>query len=181
MARTIVIATGDPAGTHGALARHFKRLETYLVATPSLPGQLRRQLGPANVCLWDCATPRHSIRWTSDDRLIVGGGDQPVVPPQRADKTILQRTGQLMYELSRLYPAISGVQPECSWATALTHTPDGFPYIGPHRNYPRHLFALGYGASAGAFGLLAARMLLRAHLREPVKTDHLFGFQRART
>jgi hypothetical protein len=26
-------------------------------------------------------------------------------------------------------------------------TPDSLPYIGPHRRYPRHLFALGYGGN----------------------------------
>jgi hypothetical protein len=50
-------------------------------------------------------------------------------------------------------------------------------YIGPHRNYPRHLFALGGGVSvAGAF--LAARILSRALQGSSEKADAVFGWTR---
>ena len=39
-------------------------------------------------------------------------------------------------------------------------TADGLPYIGPHRRYPHHWFALGYGGNGMTFGALAARLLL---------------------
>ena len=38
------------------------------------------------------------------------GADQPPVPAQSRDQAIVQRTGQLMYELSLIYPAISGTR-----------------------------------------------------------------------
>ncbi len=59
-------------------------------------------------------------------------------------------------------------------------TPDSLPYIGPHRLYPGHLFALGYGGNGMTFGALAARMLLEQWqgIRSP---DHrLFRFGRLR-
>ena len=31
-------------------------------------------------------------------------------------------------------------------------TADSLPYIGPHRRYPRHWFALGYGGNGMTFG-----------------------------
>jgi hypothetical protein len=49
-------------------------------------------------------------------------------------------------------------------------------YIGPHRNYPRHLFALGGDSLSGAF--LAARVLARAASGEPDKYDEDFGWTR---
>jgi hypothetical protein len=50
-------------------------------------------------------------------------------------------------------------------------------YIGAHRHYPRHLFALGGGDSAtGSF--LAARILARAVLGQPQKADEVFGWTR---
>ena len=60
-----------------------------------------------------------------------------------ARRRSVQRTGQLMYELLTTYPVISGLQPEYGWEVPYGETADGLPYIGPHRNYPRHLFALG--------------------------------------
>jgi glycine/D-amino acid oxidase-like deaminating enzyme len=59
-------------------------------------------------------------------------------------------------------------------------TPDGLPCIGPHRRYPHHLFALGYGGNGMTFGLLAARMLLeRWQGVEPADHD-LLAFGRHR-
>ena len=50
-------------------------------------------------------------------------------------------------------------------------------YIGPHRNYPRHLFAFG-DASHGVTGAyLASRILLRHCLDERDAADNLFGFR----
>ena len=83
-----------------------------------------------------------------------------------------------MYELSVLYPAISGIQPDYAWAGPVVTTADGLPYIGPHRNYPRHLFALGFGGNGIVQGFLASRILLRRYLGRPAKGDDLFGFTR---
>ena len=52
-----------------------------------------------------------------------------------------------MYELSLALPAISGVLPDYGWHAPWTRSVDDLPFIGPHRNYPHHLFALGLGAN----------------------------------
>ena len=52
-----------------------------------------------------------------------------------------------------MYPAISGLQPEYGWDASYGETADGLMYIGPHRNYPRHLFALGGTAAFGNRGV----------------------------
>ena len=107
-----------------------------------------------------------------------GGADQPEPPTRRQEKVLVQRTGQLMYELSTLYPVISGIQPDYVWAGPLSTTTDGLPYIGPHRNFPHHLFALGLGHNGLTAGFFASRVLLRYHLGTPAKGDALFGFTR---
>jgi len=59
-------------------------------------------------------------------------------------------------------------------------TPDGLPYVGPHRRYPKHLFALGYGGNGMTFGFLASKLLLEQY-RGICSTDHdLFAFGRPR-
>jgi glycine/D-amino acid oxidase-like deaminating enzyme len=59
-------------------------------------------------------------------------------------------------------------------------TPDSLPYIGPHRRYPHHWFALGYGGNGMTFGFLAARLLLE-RWRGVQSRDHaLFEFGRVR-
>ncbi|HJO37056.1 MAG: FAD-dependent oxidoreductase [Vicinamibacterales bacterium] len=174
----VVVATGQPGALFRPLARHFRMVETYAVATPTLGARIRAELGRRKAMLWDAVQPYRYLRWTRDDRVLFGGGDQAPTHPRSREKALVQRTGQLMYELSVLYPSISGIQPEYAWAGQVAAAADGLPYIGPHRNYPRHAFALGFGGSGLAQGFLASRILARHCLGEPAKGDELFGFTR---
>ena len=83
-----------------------------------------------------------------------------------------------MYELSTLYPAISGIQAEWAWDFVHYETVDRLPFVGLHRNFPRHLFAMGAGRHGAGFAWLAARILLRQHQGEAARGDELFGFTR---
>ena len=83
-----------------------------------------------------------------------------------------------MYELSTIYPPVSGARAEWAWTTAFDDTVDGLPYIGPHRNFPRQLFALGHGRHGDGVAWLAARVLLRQFMAEPAKGDEHLGFAR---
>ncbi len=174
----IVVATGGATAEYRPLARHLTWMDTYVVLTPPLGAAIRSELGRRDAMLRDTDAPRHALRWTSDDRVMFGGADQPHVMGRRRDPIVVQRAGQLMYELSKLYPAISGVQPEYAWAGTYAAAFDGLPLIGPHRNYGRHLFAFGHAGNGLASAYLASRILLRAHLGEPGKGDELFGFLR---
>ncbi len=52
-------------------------------------------------------------------------------------------------------------------------------HIGPHRNYPHHLFAFGGDASHSVTGAyLASRILLRHYLDDLEPSDEAFGFER---
>jgi len=68
--------------------------------------------------------------------------------------------------------------PQYGWDLTYGETIDGLPYVGSHRNYPRHLFALGGGRDSISGAFLAARVLARAAAGEPEKGDDVFGFAR---
>jgi glycine/D-amino acid oxidase-like deaminating enzyme len=176
-ARTVVVATGAATAEFKPLRRHFKRRESYLVLTEPVPASVRKQLVAEGVTLQDAQTPRHRIRWTHDQRLLVGGADQDEAPKQR-EAVLVQRTGQLMYELLTMYPAISGLRPEYGWELPYGMTADGLMYVGPHRNYPHHLFALGGQGDSVTGAFLAARILTRALQEQPQKGDDVFGWTR---
>ena len=120
----------------------------------------------------------HFLRWLPGERVLFSGADQPALPDRSRDKALVQRTGQLMYELSLLYPEISGLGAAWSWDTVDYETADRLPFAGLHRNFPRHLFAIGGRRHGAAFSWLAARVLLRLFQGAPAPQDELFGFSR---
>ena len=174
----VVVATGMPTALFKGLIRHFWFKTSYLALTSPVPAKIRHQLGSDHTIVRDLVEPAHAIRWVGEDRLLVAGADSAAAPPRQREKVVVQRTGQLMYELSTLYPDMSGIQPEYGWAADYALTAEGIPYIGPHRNYPHHLFAFGDASRSVTGAYLASRVLLRQHLGETDPADDAFSFNR---
>lgn len=177
-AEAVIIATSHPPADLRGLRRHFTRERAYCVLTEPMPSAIRRSVGRRAASLEDVETPRHTLRWLKDDRVLFCGAAQPELAAQSRLKALEQRTWQLMYELSLFYPAISGLQPAASWDVPVARTADRLPYLGTHRNYPRHLFALGIDPHRLGHSWLAARLLLRHFQGTPDKSDAPFGFAR---
>lgn len=172
----VVIATGRPTPLFKPLIRHFWHRSIYFALTEPVPARIRRMLGHTDLVAIDAAEPPHTIRWVDDERLLVAGADAPSVADRLRERTVVQRTGQLMYELSTLYPDISGLAPAYGWEAGYARTRDGLPYIGPHRNFPRHLFAFGGGSQSLTEAYIASRALLRHYRDEADPADVVFGF-----
>jgi len=173
----VVIATGTPTPLFASLARHFWYRSAFLVLTDRVPAKVRPRLGRRAMVVRDSATPPHVIRWADDTRLLIAGADSDRLPPRLRDKVLVQRTGQLMYELSTIYPDISGILPAYGWDAPYGRTADGLPLIGPHRNFPRHLFAFGDASQSVTGAYLASRILLRYCLDRLEPADEVFGFR----
>jgi glycine/D-amino acid oxidase-like deaminating enzyme len=176
--RKVIVATGTATAEFKSLQRHLDRREAYLVMTEMLPAVMRRQLGDSKIVLRDVQRPPNVISHTHDERLVVAGGDQKETPIRTRPAVLVQRTGQLMYEALRKYPVISGLQPDYGWEVVYGQTADGLMYIGPHRNYPHHVFALGGSATSVTGAFVAARLLARAVQDAAEKTDQVFGWTR---
>jgi len=179
-ARWAVIATGYATPEFKPLAGRFRLVDTYVVATPPLAQDVRARLGLGPVMMWDTERPYHYARWTADHRLLFGGHDRPhkrkTAPPQ-----VRHRTNELLGELHGLYPAAANdLKADYAWEGLFATTPDGLPYIGTHRRYPHHLFALGYGGNGMTFGFLAAQIIDRLIRGKARPGDELFRFGRRR-
>jgi glycine/D-amino acid oxidase-like deaminating enzyme len=177
-ADAVLVATSSPIQDLRGLRRHLDARDKYAVVTEPLLSSVRREVGRRAAALQDSDTPPHLLRWLKEDRILFSGAEQPQVPERLREKVIVQRAGQLMYELSILYPAISGLQPEWAWDATHYETVDRLPFVGLHRNFPRHLFAMGTSRHGPGVAWLAARTLLRQYGKVPVKGDDLFGFSR---
>jgi glycine/D-amino acid oxidase-like deaminating enzyme len=161
-----------------ALDARFQVLTTYVIATRPLTPSERRRVGLDRVMLWDTERPYHYARWTPDHRLLLGGGDRSLRSERERARALAESTRGVEDHFHARFPALADVPLEYGWEGLFANTPDGLPYIGPHRRYGRQLFALGYGGNGMTMGFLAARLLLDWY-RGDRSTDHeLFAFSR---
>ena len=179
-AARVIIATGYATAGFKPLAGRFRMKHTYVLATRRVGRRERRTIGVGDLLLWDTSRPYHYVRWTGDGRLLLGGGDRPLVTPGRRRQAFAEGVAHLHEQFLQLIPALKDVPLARAWEGLFAMTPDGLPYIGSHRRYPRHLFALGYGGNGMTFGFLAGRMLLDAVRGIPNPDLELFGFNRLR-
>jgi glycine/D-amino acid oxidase-like deaminating enzyme len=174
----VVVATGVPTQLFRSLIRHFWFRTSYLVLTEPLPARIRKAIAGVGAIIRDDARPPHLVRWVDDERLLVSGFESASQPARHRDTRLVQHAMELMYELSTMYPEISGIQPAYGWDTEHARTDDGLPYFGRHRNFPHHLFAFGGDSRSVTGSFLASRMLLREYLGAPDSADVPFEFAR---
>jgi glycine/D-amino acid oxidase-like deaminating enzyme len=173
----LAICIGEPTSLFKPLKRHLRHEDRYAVLTEPLSAAVRAELGRQDALVTDTESPAHHLWFTADHRALFAGADQKRQPDRLLEKTLVQRTGQLMYELSRMYPAISGAAPEYGWSVPLAHPVDGVLYAGSHRNFPFHHFAFGTSHDP-ARAYLASRIILRNIQGRPEKGDEYFSFAR---
>ena len=195
--RGVVVATGEPGTVFGQLRRHVRRESGAVVVTEPLNAAMRRAAGRRASIVTEVAggadgapngarglqTPggpvnRHWLRWLTDDRALFAGARTRLVPPRQRDKVLVQKTAQLMYELSVRYPDISGLPAHWGWNIEVVTTPDGLPWIGSHRNYPFHFFSMAFGWHGDGLAWLAAKAALRHFTSTGKQEDETFGFVR---
>jgi glycine/D-amino acid oxidase-like deaminating enzyme len=179
-AHRVVIATGYATAQFRPLAGRFRMYRTYVLATVPIDSVQRDDVGLSDVMVWDTERPYHYARWTPEHRLLLGGEDRPVQPGQRRRQQSTTAARDLRAYFEARLPALATVRTERAWEGLFATTPDSLPYIGPHRRYPRHWFALGYGGNGMTFGFLAARLLLERWQGAQSRDHALFEFARLR-
>jgi glycine/D-amino acid oxidase-like deaminating enzyme len=176
--RWVVVASGDPGRVFNQLGRHVRRRVGYAVVTEPLSAAMKRETGLRTSIVTEPGLEPHWLRWLPDDRALFAGAlSRPVTAAQR-DKMLVQRTAQLMYEFSVRHPVISGLRAAWSWDVPVVSTPDTLPWIGPHRNYPHHFFAIALGWHGDALAWLAAKAAVRHFRGQSTADDEAFGFVR---
>ena len=174
----VIICTDAPGALAPTLDRHVRAYERFHVLTAVMPAPMRKALGAdlGSTILVDRSADL-ALTATPDGRLLLSGADSPLLAEKQRAAAQVQRTGQLMYECLKRYPAMAGLAPEFGWSSPLVAAPDRFPLVGPHRQYPHQLFSFGTDADP-SLAWMASRMLTRAALGQSTSNDELFGFAR---
>ena len=176
----VVIATGYATPQFRPLAGRFRMYRTYVLATQPIGKAQRDEIGMSDVMIWDTERPYHYARWTPEQRLLLGGEDRLVQPGQRRRQQSTAAVRDLRAYFETRLPGLATVRTDRAWEGLFAITADSLPYIGPHRRYPRHWFALGYGGNGMTFGSLAARLLLERWQGVKSRDHALFEFRRLR-
>ncbi|MGD9905197.1 MAG: NAD(P)/FAD-dependent oxidoreductase [Vicinamibacterales bacterium] len=176
LASRVVVCTDAPGALAPTLDRHVRGIERFHVLTAPMPLAMRRAMALDGVVAADLVARFH-VSATADGRLVVSGDDGPIVPDRKRAAALVQRTGDLMYQVLRRFPVMAGLAPEFGWSSPIVAAPDRFPLIGPHRQYPHQLFSFGTDADP-TLAWMASRVLLRAVLGTSTAADAAFGFGR---
>jgi glycine/D-amino acid oxidase-like deaminating enzyme len=176
--RMVYVATGGPGSLFGSLRRHVREEDAYVVVTEPLTAAMRRATGQRSSIVGEAGPSPHWLRWTADDRGVFAGGIGKAVPARQRDRAVVTHSADLMYELSVRYPVISGLPAGWGWRVPIVSTADGLPWIGAHRNFPFHFFAVAFGWHGDALAWFAAKAALRQMEASPVREDAAFGWLR---
>jgi glycine/D-amino acid oxidase-like deaminating enzyme len=150
-------------------------VSTFAVASEpmtDLPGW-----GEDRCVIWEHARPYLYLRTTKDNRVIVGGEDEPFRDPKRRDRLLPKKAERLAERFRELFPAID-LHVEFTWAGTFGETKDGLAYIGAHDEWPSAYFALGYGGNGITYSLIAAEIIRDALLGKVHPHADLFRFDR---
>lgn len=177
--RAIIVATGEPGAAFHQLRRHVRITDGHVVVTEPLNAEMRREAGSRAYALVERGESPSLLRFLPENRVLFAGAGSKPQPDRVRDKLLVQRAGQLMYELSLHYPSISGLKAEWAWSVPIVSTLDGLPWVGVHRNYPFHFFGIALGWHGAAISWFTARAAARHFTGDPRAGDDAFSFLRA--
>ncbi|WP_099868125.1 NAD(P)/FAD-dependent oxidoreductase [Pararhizobium haloflavum] len=129
---------------------------SFALATPP---QSAAALWPARALIWEASESYAYLRTTQDDRIIVGGEDEPdVSDPEARNRMMSGKREALLAILQALWPH-GRIEADRMWSGAFGETTDGLPLIGPVPSHGRILAAYGYGGNGITFSFMASRIL----------------------
>ncbi|MFN8344622.1 MAG: FAD-dependent oxidoreductase [Spirosomataceae bacterium] len=130
-----------------------------------------------NCLIWETARPYLYLRTTSDQRVLIGGKDEPFYNPRKRDALTYKKAAQLTQAFQRRFPHLT-FRPDFQWAGTFAETKDGLPYIGTVPERPNTYFVMGFGGNGIVFSMIAAEIIrdLLVHKKSP--DAGLFGFER---
>ena len=145
-----------------------------LLTEPLATGRMWRE----RALLWEHADPYFYARTTAEDRLILGGEDEPLMTPEARDAVLPAKRARLLASLDALLPSVGPVEASRVWGATFAQTADGLPFIGSPDGVANCHFALGYGGNGITFSLLAAKLIADAIADDAPIDSGPFSFSR---
>lgn len=130
-----------------------------------------------NSLIWETAVPYMYFRAVSENRILVGGRDDPFHHPHIPPSVIKRKVDMLQQAFLKKMPHIP-LKADFSWAGVFANTKDGLPYIGCIPERPDTYFALGFGGNGITFSVIAAEIIHDLIMEKKNEHVQLFSFNR---
>jgi glycine/D-amino acid oxidase-like deaminating enzyme len=147
---------------------------TFAVASEPLDASAR---SPGDILIWETARPYNYMRSTLDNRVIIGGADEPYATDHSDEGIIEAKTQELIRRFHDYYPD-TRFEADYAWGGTFGETKDGLAYIGQVAGRPGIHFALGYGGNGITMSVVAARIITDHICGRPNPDAHIFRFGR---
>lgn len=131
-----------------------------------------------NCLIWETARPYLYLRTTNDNRVLIGGKDEPFYNPKKRDALNRKKAAQLTRAFQTRFPDLP-FRADFQWAGTFAETQDGLPYIGTVDERPHTYFVMGFGGNGIVFSMLAAEIVRDLLAGKKNQAAKLFGFERA--
>ncbi|WP_139488879.1 NAD(P)/FAD-dependent oxidoreductase [Brevibacillus dissolubilis] len=151
---------------------------SYAIATQPLadfPGWPNRCL------IWETARPYLYLRTTADNRIVVGGLDEPSPLAEARDAKLVSKTQQLLDKVEQLFPGVGKLRADFAWSAAFGGTHDGLPMFGVQDEFPGCYFLLGYGGNGTVYSAIGGRIICDLIVKGKHPDADLFAFNRRKS
>lgn len=148
---------------------------TYAIASEQAPE--KKQFWKDDVMMWNTDNPYLYLRLTKDNRMIVGGRDEPFSNSFTRQTLLDKKAHQLQKDFNKVFPLID-FKKEFVWSGTFGKTKDSLPYIGPYKKTPNTYYALGFGGNGITFSVVAAKILCDLICGKQNENAGLFSFER---
>lgn len=128
--------------------------------------------------IWESARPYRYIRSTVDNRIVIGGLDDPYKGTRDRLNKMNSKGYQLMKKLRELFPDIPNLEAEYLWAGMFGTTNDGLAYIGENPQLPNAYFSLGFGGNGALYSIIARDIIRDLYLYSHNPDASIFSFDR---
>lgn len=138
---------------------------------------IEKPLWKDNVLIWSTDDPYLYMRTTKDNRIIVGGRDEPFSNAFTRQALIERKSRQLQKDFHKVLPGLP-FKREFEWSGTFGKTKDSLPYIGTYKKTPGTYYALGFGGNGITFSVVAAEIIRDLLCGKPNPDAKLFSFDR---
>ncbi|HEX2606549.1 MAG TPA: FAD-dependent oxidoreductase [Flavisolibacter sp.] len=171
----VICAAGYESGSF-IPAGHTALHSTYALVSQPLPPEV---LWKERALIWETARPYFYLRTTADNRVMIGGEDEPFRDEAKRDRLLFKKKERLLKKFHQLFPDLA-IDADFFWCGTFGETRDSMPLIGKSNEKENIYYAMGYGGNGITFSMMAAGIICNQIKGHPDPRAALFSFQRKR-